>query len=266
MKKLGPYLFDTHVHLDRAPLSERLKPEIEAARAAGVGQFLVPGVAPTAWAGLMETVATVPGALAAPGVHPQAAANWNAQTQSALEALLHKPAVVAVGEIGLDSLLPAPAAQVQEAALRGQLRLAREAELPVLIHCRKAMGRLLEILREEQAHQVGGILHAYAGSIESALQAVDLGFAIGFGGTLTYTNARRAPEVLKALPAEWIVLETDAPDIAPHPHRGESNRPEWLSLIAAEVARIRNWSLAETARITTQNAQRILHRPEKTDN
>ncbi|WP_305041486.1 TatD family hydrolase [Geoalkalibacter sp.] len=250
--------FDTHAHLDCPPLVQRLAGELAAARAAGVGRFLVPGVAPQGWQRLLETVDSVPDAWAAPGIHPLAAQDWNSSTVAALAALLDHPRVVAVGEIGLDALLDGPSPAIQEVALRGQLRLAREAGLPVLIHCRRAQGRLLDILREERAGERGGILHAFSGSIETARQAMDLGFAIGFGGTLTYPNARRAPEVLKALPAAWVVLETDAPDIAPHPHRGEDNRPAWLALIAAEVARIRNWSLEETARITTENACRVL--------
>lgn len=251
-------LFDTHVHLDCSPLVERLDEELALACAAKVGGFVVPGVAPTDWPRLLETVGRAPEAWAAPGIHPLAARDWNATTAAALAALLDHPKVVALGEIGLDTLLDEPPPSIQENALRGQLRLAREAGLPVLIHCRGAHGRLLEILREERAGERGGILHAFSGSLETARQAIDLGFAIGFGGTLTYPNARRTPEVLKALPAEWIVLETDAPDLAPHPHRGQDNRPAWLRLIAEQVARLRGWSLEDCARITTDNARRML--------
>jgi TatD DNase family protein len=133
---------------------------------------------------------------------------------------------------------------VQEQAFRAQLRLAIAAGRPVLIHCRQAAGRLLQILREEGAERVGGIFHAFSGSLETARQGIRLGFAIGVGGTLTYPNARRLPEVVREVPAEWLVLETDAPDLAPHPHRGEVNRPAWLPLIARQVAELRRWSVA----------------------
>lgn len=251
-------LFDTHVHLDYAPLSADLAVEIAAAQAAGVTRYLVPGVHAQGWDNLLYTVRTVPGAFAAPGVHPLAAAEWSHSAAEALKELLQQREIVAMGEIGLDALLETPARDIQEKAFRGQLRLAREAGLPVLIHCRRAWGRLLEILREEQAKDVGGILHAFSGSLETARQAVDLGFVVAFGGTLTYPGARRAPQVLAGLNKEDIVLETDAPDLAPHPHRAERNRPAWLALIAAEVARLRDWSLDETARITTDNALRVL--------
>lgn len=251
-------LFDTHVHLDCAPLNAGLAAEIAAAQAVGVNRFLVPGVHAHGWDGLLQTVHAIPGAFAAPGVHPLAAAEWCRTTAEALKSLLQEHKIVAIGEIGLDALLEAPARQVQEEAFRGQLRLARDVGLPVLLHCRRAWGRLLEILREERAKEVGGILHAFSGSLETARQAVDLGFVVAFGGTLTYPGARRAPQVLAGLDQECIVLETDAPDLAPHPYRGDSNRPAWLALIAAEVARQRGWSLAETTRITTDNALRVL--------
>jgi TatD DNase family protein len=105
---------------------------------------------------------------------------------------------------------------------------------------------------------VGGIFHAFSGSLETALQGIRLGFAIGVGGTVTYPNARRLPGVVQRVPEEWIVLETDAPDLPPHPHRGEVNRPAWLPLVAQRIAEIRGWSEVETARITTANAKRIL--------
>jgi TatD DNase family protein len=248
-------LIDTHVHLDylAAPLAA-----VEEARGAGVGRLLLPGVRREGWAGLCRLAATLPGVLAAPGLHPQAADEWDAAAAKELAALLNAGPVVAVGEIGLDRLLERPAAAQQELAFRGQLRLAVAAGLPVLIHCRRASDRLLRILREEGGERVGGILHAFSGSRETALAAIDLGFAIGFGGPLTWENARRGPELLQALPATAIVLETDAPDLPPQPHRGRENRPAWLPLIAARVAELRGWSLEETARITTANARRIL--------
>ena len=252
-------LFDTHVHLDLPPLREDLHRQLGQAAAAGVGCFLVPGVRPEGWPKVLELAGKYPGILAAPGVHPLAAESWNEDVAANLCRLLARPEVVAVGEIGLDHLLEEPDMDLQEEVFRQQLRLAIGHRRPVLVHCRRATERMLTILRQEKAERVGGILHAFSGSTETARQAVELGFAIGFGGTVTYPDARRAPEVLRQLPAEWIVLETDAPDLAPHPHRGDSNHPAWLSLIAARVAEIRGWTRAETARITTANARRVLH-------
>lgn len=251
-------LFDTHVHLDASPLCENLEEEVRRAREVQVRRFVVPGVRRQGWPALMECVRSVAGAVAAPGLHPLAAGEWNDEAAARLSVLLSDPLSMAVGEIGLDALVPAPSPEVQERAFRGQLRLAIEAGLPVLIHCRRATGRLMEILREENAQRVGGIFHAFSGSVETALEGVKLGFALGFGGPLTYPNARRVREVLRRVPQEAIVVETDAPDLSPHPLRGEANRPANLPLIARKVAEVRGWSMEETARITSANAARVL--------
>ena len=258
MRDAAPLLFDTHVHLDASPLAEDLEEEVRRARQAGIGYFVVPGVDRSGWRRVLEVAQAVSGAWAAPGLHPLAAGEWCPECELELQRLLAEPKVVAIGEIGLDALLPSPSLAVQEQAFRVQLRLAIAARRPVLIHCRQATERLLRILQEEGAEQVGGIFHAFSGSLQTAFQGIRLGFAIGVGGTVTYPNARRLPEVVREVPAEWLLLETDAPDLAPHPHRGEVNRPAWLPLVARRVAEIRGWSEEDTARITTENARRVL--------
>jgi TatD DNase family protein len=258
MPKTDIALFDTHVHLDLLPGGCDLAAEVALAERQGVRRFLIPGVSSEGWSHLAAIAARVTGGLMAPGLHPQAAQLWNDATAERLRALLAEENAVAIGEIGLDGQLDFPPPAVQEEAFRGQLRLARDTGLPVVLHCRKATGRLLEILREEGAGERGGIWHGFSGSLETAWAAIELGFALAFGGPLTWPGARRAPEVLKELPAEWIVLESDAPDLPPHPHRGEPNRPAYLGLVAERVAALRGWSLEETARITTTNACRVL--------
>lgn len=255
---MKPALFDTHVHLDASPLLENLDHEIRRARRVGIGYFLIPGVYRDGWPQLLSVARAVPGALAAPGLHPLAAAEWNEEAAAELADLCSDKLTVAVGEVGLDALIDSPGMEMQERAFRGQLRLAIEAELPVLIHCRRAAGKLLEILRQEQAWRIGGILHSFSGSLETAREAIHLGFVLGFGGPLTYPNARKIPDVLRQLPKEAIVLETDAPDLPPHPRRGEANSPANLPLIVRRVADVRGWSEEETARITTANAERVL--------
>jgi TatD DNase family protein len=249
-------LFDTHVHLDFPPLYDHLDAVLAAARMAGVADFLVPGVERGGWRGLLAIGGT-PGVWVAPGLHPLAAAQWDEGAATELAELLGAPQAVAVGEIGLDRLLDVPMA-VQENAFRGQVRLAVTAGKPIIIHHRRAAARLLGILREEGAQRVGGIFHSFSGSVEIAREAINLGFAIGFGGSLTWPGARRPGQVLTAIPAEWIVLETDAPDLPPAPNQGKENQPAWLPLIAAKVTELRGWSLQETAAITTANARRIL--------
>ena len=117
---------------------------------------------------------------------------------------------------------------------------------------RKAFSSLLSILKQEQAHRVGGIFHGFSGSLEVAREAIRLNFAIAFGGPVTSPNARRAPQTLQAIPAEWVVLETDAPDLPPYPHQGSNNRPCYLDLIARKVAELRGWTLPGENLVATE--------------
>lgn len=252
-------LFDTHVHLDLLATPPGREEQLAAARCAGVGGFLVPGVEAAGWPGLLAAVAEVPGAHAAPGLHPAFADQWGEETRRQLVRLLADPLAVAVGEIGLDGTPGMPSPATQEEAFRGQLRLAVACCKPVLLHCRKAGGRLLEILAEENVAAIGGILHAFTGSMETALAARRLNLGVGIGGPVTYPNARRLLQVVRDLPEEMIVLETDAPDLSPFPHRGEPNRPAWLWLIADKVAELRGWTLEQAAARTAANTLRILN-------
>ena len=250
-------LFDTHIHLDRLP-SDDLSNQIVQARQQGIGSFLIPGIAPANWETLTNLAGQHAGLFLAPGVHPLAAASWSPQVEERLVQLLAHPAVVAIGEIGLDSKLPVPLS-LQEQVFRVQLRLSVAAGRPVLLHCRGLLARCLEIFQEEQGPRVGGILHAFSGSVEMAQNALRLNLALGFGGSITWPEARRAPEVLRALPATAFVLESDAPDQSPEPYRHQRNRPQWLTLIARRCAELRHCSLEEVAAQTTTNARRILN-------
>lgn len=253
-------LIDTHIHIDRLA-AEQLSGELHLARAAGIDAFVIPGVAPAGWSGILTLARQHPGLYLAPGIHPQAAQAWTRAVEERLSRLLDDPAVVAIGEIGLDQRCETPAA-IQEAAFRGQLRLAVACGYPLLLHCRGAHQRLFRIFDEEHGARVGGILHAFSGSSEIARAALRRNLALGFGGSVTWPEARRGPAALRELPAEAFVLETDAPDLAPHPHRGEANRPLWLTVVAARVAELRDCSRDEIVRQTSMNARRILRLPE----
>ncbi|MBE0503862.1 MAG: TatD family hydrolase [Desulfuromonadales bacterium] len=252
-------LFDTHIHLDRLPTTD-LASEFEQAREQGISSFLIPGIVPSNWDCLTALAAEYTGVFLAPGVHPLAAASWSPQVEERLLQLLAHPAVVAIGEIGLDRKLATPL-ELQEQVFRAQLRLAVAAGRPLLLHCRGLLARSLEIFQEEQGGRVGGILHAFSGSVEMAKMALRLNLALGFGGGITWPEARRAPEVLRSLPATAFVLESDAPDQSPAPYRHERNRPQWLALIARRCAELRQCSLEEVATQTTTNARRILNLP-----
>ncbi len=217
----------------------------------------MPGVSCEHWPELMAVVEKHAGVYAAPGIHPQASDKCQKSHFEELRRLLEHPRVVALGEVGLDRQVETPW-QTQEEVFIQMIRLAREMEKPLLIHARRSTDRILELLHREEGGQVGGIFHAFSGSLETACKVIDMGFALGIGGVVTLPTARRLPEVVRKVPAETLVLETDAPDMTPAPHRGLPNRPAYLKLVAEKVADLRDWSPEETARITTTNACRIL--------
>lgn len=248
-------LFDSHCHLDDDRLLPQLPALISSAQAAGVTRFLVPGVAPGGWPGIQKLAASFPMILPAFGVHPMHADLASAEALSELRRLTGRAA--ALGEIGLDYTLDLPDPALQKELFRAQLRIAVEAGLPVLIHCRKAFPDLLGILAEVGIERCGGVMHAFSGSVEIARECLRLGLHISLAGSVTYLNAVRPVAVAKALPAERLLLETDAPDLAPEPHRAGVNLPRYLRITAERVAAIRGIPVEELARLTTANACRL---------
>lgn len=250
-------LLDTHCHLNCEPLLSSLAGNLESARRAGVVGCVVPGVRPADWEGIGRLPREYAGLYAAFGIHPMHADLADGAALERLEGIAATG--VAVGEIGLDPLYPAPL-ELQERAFREQLRLAIRLGLPVLVHCRRLFQRTLMILREERADRVGGIMHAFSGSPEMAREFIRLGFAISLCGTVTWQGAARPLRLAAELPLQSLVLETDAPDLAPEPFRGEPNRPAWLRELLVAVAGIRGMLVADLARATTENALRVLGR------
>ena len=248
-------LFDSHCHLDLEPLKSGLLKYLPEASAAGVHGFLVPGVHPDGWAGIAAVAAEEPRILPAYGIHPMHAGTVDETVLARLAELA--PHGIAIGEIGLDPAYPV-ALEVQERVFREQLRIAVSCGLPVLIHCRRAFQRVLKILRDERADRVGGIMHAFSGSVETAGDFMRIGFAISVSATVTWDNAVRPLRIARELPLEHLVLETDAPDMSPQRYRGRFNRPAWLTETAQRVAEVRGVSLEDVARVTSGNVRRVL--------
>jgi TatD DNase family protein len=247
-------LVDTHCHLDLPPLIDQLDQLLAEARAVGISKWIVPAVHPDGWQRIAELSVQHPALRPAYGIHPLHAAT--ATTEQVLQLRDLAPTAVAIGEIGLDASYGN--LDKQEALFREQLRIARLHGLPVLIHCRKTIGRTLTILREEQANQIGGIMHAFSGSLESARECIKLGFVISLSATLTRKNALRPTLLAAHLPLDQLVVETDAPDLPPSGHQGCFNRPAWLHETACKLAAIREMSTTEIARQTTATAQRVI--------
>jgi len=243
-------LIDTHIHLDAAELAGEGFTLVPPAVARGIAAFVVPGVRVSGWQPLTQQLEQQPRVYAAPGLHPAYSDQWSPAAEQQLSSLSRQPRVVAIGEIGLDGAIGPPLEQ-QEQVLRAQLQIALRARLPVLLHARKATGRLLEILRELAiGQQVGGIWHGFSGSTQVAEELVELGFKIGVGPILLRPSARKLPQAVNALPLSALVLETDLPDMA--------DRPEALIDVAEKIAELRGCAVAEVARVTSENADRLL--------
>jgi len=250
-----PGLIDSHCHLDLEPLFPRLATIVSDAQQAGVAQFVVPGVHPAGWDRLAALASQHAGIFPAFGIHPMHAESADDAHLARLAALA--PSGVAIGEIGLDPSY-STTLECQERAFRAQLRLALSLGLPVLIHCRQAFQRTLQILHEEGARQVGGIMHAFSGSPEMAREFIRLGFAISISGMLTRAHSVRLPRLVRELPLEALVLETDAPDMTPQRYIGQPNQPAYLVETLHALARIKGGDARVVARACRANTLRVL--------
>jgi TatD DNase family protein len=249
-------LFDTHAHLDSRKFDHDREDVIARAREAGVSQIVNVGfnreTIPTTLA-LAERYDHI---WAAIGWHPVDAIDMRLEEDLAwIESLVRHPKVVAIGEIGLDYHWDTSPKDVQHTVFREQIRLAKRLGMPIVIHNRDAHEDTVRILREEGASEVGGVMHCFSGSWEIAKQCLDMNFYISFGGPVTFLNARVPKEVLAKVPADRLLIETDAPYLAPHPHRGKRNEPAWVRLVAEAAAEIRGISWEELVDLTRENGQ-----------
>lgn len=248
--------FDTHAHYD----DERFDADRDALLAslpgAGVCHVVNPGCDAASSRAAVEIARRHPHVRAAVGIHPEQADSFSVESLREIRDLLPLPEVVAVGEVGLDYYWPEnPAPELQKACFRAMLELAREFHKPVIVHERKAGEDAMAIVR--QYPDVTGVFHCFGGSPETALELCRRGWYISFTGVLTFKNARRAPEAAAAVPADRIMIETDAPYMAPEPHRGERNCSLFLPEIAAALGAARGISGEEAALLTERNALRF---------
>lgn len=244
-------LIDTHAHIDAPELVGRGADLLAPAAKVGIGKLIVPGVRVSGWEPLSQLVQRHARLYAAPGLHPAYADQWSVAAEKQLAELAQRSKTVAIGEIGLDGV-SGPALDLQEQVLRAQLQIALDAGLPVLLHDRKATGRLLDILRAlEIGKEIGGVWHSFSGSLPVAKELVRLGFKVGVGPILLRESARKLPLAVTELPAEALLLETDFPDMA--------DNPEALVAVAERIAVLRDCSLAEVAQFTTENACKLFN-------
>jgi len=249
-------IIDTHTHLDAHAFAEDREEAIRRAREAGVERMINIGFNRETIPTTMELAETYDFIYAAVGWHPVDSIHMKPEDLDWIASLCSHKKVVAIGEIGLDYHWDTSPKDVQQRVFREQLRLAREVGKPVVIHNRDAHEDIVKILREEHAKDIGGVMHCFSGSWETARQCLDMGFYISLGGPVTFKNARVPKEVLKEVPLDRLLIETDCPYLAPHPYRGKRNEPAYVRIVAEAAAVMKGKSLGEIARITTENAQR----------
>ncbi|WP_110930535.1 TatD family hydrolase [Paenibacillus bouchesdurhonensis] len=247
-------LVDTHTHLDAQQFDEDREETIARAVEQGVTRLINIGFNRETIPTTMKLAETYDFIYAAIGWHPQDAITMKDEDLDWIAELCRHEKVVAIGEIGLDYYWDTSPKDVQHAVFRKQIGLARELGMPVVIHNRDAHEDTIRILREEKAHEVGGVMHSFSGSWETAKLCLNMGFHLSFGGPITFKNAKQPKEVLKQTPIDRLLLETDAPYLTPHPYRGKRNESAYVNLVAEAAAELKGVSFQEIAEKTTRNA------------
>jgi len=248
-------LFDSHAHLDAPEFDADRGRVLHEARAAGVGEMLIPSVAAASWPALHALCASESGLNPAYGLHPcYLERHSDDQDLAALDAWIGAHPAAAVGECGLDETAPHHDRQVR--LLRGHFEIARRRDLPLVLHARRAFEAMILELRRF-GKPLRGVVHSFSGSTEQARQLWSLGFLVGIGGPVTHDRARRLRKVVASLPAESLLLETDAPDQPGAQHKGQRNEPAFLVEVLHCVAELRGEDPESLARSTVANARRL---------
>ena len=247
--------FDTHAHYDSGAFDGDREAVLERLPGQGVELVVCPACDMDSARKCVELADRYPYLYAAVGVHPHDAQNVPAGWLSALEALSYHPKVVAIGEIGLDYYYDHSPREVQQDAFRAQMALALKRGKPVIVHDREAHRDCLDVVRAYP--NVTGVYHCYSGGLEDAKTLVDLGWMLSFTGAVTFRNARRALEVLRWLPLDRIMIETDSPYLTPEPFRGRRNDSGYVYRVAEVIAEVKGLPLAEVAAATLENGKRF---------
>jgi TatD DNase family protein len=249
-------MIDTHCHLDFDDFDGRREEIIKEAQAAGVHTIINIGVDQDSSRKSLELAQMHEGIYATVGVHPHDARTFNDEVERAIKQLASNERVVAVGEIGLDFYRDLSPYDVQREAFRRQLELAVERKKPVVIHTRNSFRETVDIVREYASNLVGGVFHCFPGSVDDALEVIELGFVISVGGVITFPNAKMA-QVAALVPLDKIILETDAPYLTPVPHRGQQNRPAYVKYVYQKLAELRSMSVEDMEKVVDRTAQKL---------
>jgi TatD DNase family protein len=252
----APNLVDSHCHLNFEPLISDLALVLQRARDNGVGQMLCVSVNLETFPEILALARTHAGIYASVGVHPNERTAREPDTKELVD-LSADPRVLALGETGLDYYRSNSDMSWQQERFRHHIRAARRARKPLIIHMRQASEDTLHIMQEEEAGEAGGVMHCFTEDWNVARRALDLGFYISFSGIVTFANAVALRDVARQIPDDRLLLETDAPYLAPVPHRGKTNEPAFVRDVAANLAEVRRVSLEQLADMTTGNFRRL---------
>jgi TatD DNase family protein len=250
-------LFDTHAHLDDDRFDEDRKQVIEQCKAEGVELIL------NAASNLHTSLKSIELAkeydfiYAAVGVHPHDAKSMDNKTIDVLRDLAADPKVKAIGEIGLDYHYDFSPRDVQQQMFMMQIDLAKQLKLPIIVHDRESHGDIMEIFNKMNVKGMGGVLHSFSGSVEMARECVKMGFYLSISGPLTFKNNVKTVEVVREIPLDMLLIETDSPYLTPTPFRGQRNYPGYVRYVAEKIAEIKGLSFEEVAKKTLENGKRL---------
>lgn len=256
------FLVDSHCHLDHLDLSNHdgsLDKALAFAKMQGVGHFLCVCITLKAFPAMLQLAKQYPQVSASVGLHPNEQEIDHEPTCDELIALAQDDKIVAIGETGLDYYRSEGDVEWQRERFRQHIRAAKATGKPLIVHTRQAKDDTLQILREENAHEVGGVMHCFTEDWATAAKALDLNFMISISGIVTFRNATEIQEVAKQVPLDRLLIETDSPYLAPMPHRGQSNEPAYVRYVAEYIAQFRGIDVAVLAEQTTANFFRLFN-------
>lgn len=250
-------IFETHAHYDDVAFDEDREELLAGLPGQGVGAVVNIGASMDSCKKTLELMERYNHVYGALGVHPNETGELTEESFAWLAEHCRHPKCVAVGEIGLDYYWDEPEREVQQKWFRRQLQMARDLSLPVVIHSREAAQDTLQILREEHGEEIGGVIHCFSYTKETAQICLDMGFYIGIGGVVTFKNAKKLKEAVEMIPLERIVLETDCPYLAPEPYRGKRNSSLYLPYVVEKIGEIKRLQPEQVAAVTFENAKRL---------
>ncbi len=252
-----PLLVDSHAHLDGGQFAKDLDETVERAKNNGISHILTIGCDLESSIKSINVAESYDNIFAAVGVHPHDAREINNATLEKLESMLSHPKVVALGEIGLDYYRDRSPRETQRLAFRQQIQLAKKVGKPIIVHDRDAHDDVIEILRDENAKEVGGVLHCFSGDSKMAKQCLDLGFYLSFTGTITYPKNEAIREIISHIPIDRMLIETDCPYLSPQKFRGKRNEPSYVRYTAEKLAEIKQLTVEDVARVTSRNCYNL---------